>query len=286
MPSVGVPICFKPVPDDADSLDPKLSHLFSLAVPAIVEILVLMDISNPVIRSYRARFKNDPVTARKSIEWMRSCSLEPSPALEAMLAESLAALTSHELMRSDADASHKIWGLGSVLLQLLAIQHSLGEPWDLNGNTFSHIQTGLLVTSTPRGLDALHAMWLCMDPISIRSKRQLTVAQLATFDTKFKADHTVYDTPTRVAFFRRVAKSDVKNNQRASIRIKHNGLAILLAADLPQSGMPTPVKRKFDGVDVFDGRQQVKASRGSRKWQPKPTPPNVRRSSRNKARHT
>ncbi|KAJ7736622.1 hypothetical protein B0H14DRAFT_2638935 [Mycena olivaceomarginata] len=124
-----------------------------------------MDTSNPVIESHEAYFTDNLYTARKSIDWMRACSLDPTSALEAMLVEPLAALVEHPLLAQDIDAVRKIFGPGSVFLQLLAIQHSLGEAWNLNGQTFADIQTGLLLASPPSAVRGMDAMWASADPI-------------------------------------------------------------------------------------------------------------------------
>ncbi|KAJ7605158.1 hypothetical protein B0H17DRAFT_1189636 [Mycena rosella] len=280
---VRVPECFRAVPEDADSFDPKLSEAFTVAVPFIAELLVSMDASNPVIQSYQTYFKEHQYNSQTALQWMHDrCLFDPSPALDAMLTAPLAALTEHDLLRSDTTANKKIWSLGSVFLQLLAVQHSLGEAWDLNGDTFSQIQAGLLVPSSTRALAALDSMWLSIDPISIRSQRQLTVSQFLKFSEEFKARHTIYDASTRLAFYHRIAEPDAALVPPATVPITQNGRTIRFAADLP-SKIAIPLKRQFDGQDVFDGRQR-KASKGTKKWEPKPTPPGVRRSGRNRAR--
>jgi hypothetical protein len=83
-----------------------------------------MDTSNPVIESHKAYFTDNLYTTRKSIDWIRACSFDPTPALEAMLVEPLAALVEHPLLAQDIDAVQKFFGPGSVFLQLFAIQHS------------------------------------------------------------------------------------------------------------------------------------------------------------------
>ncbi|KAJ7671086.1 hypothetical protein B0H17DRAFT_1209141 [Mycena rosella] len=176
--SVRLPKCFEPVPEDVASFHPKLSQLFYLAIPSIAEILLLMDTSKHVIRSFHDFFQNTPWSTKRSIAWMKACSFDPSPALEAMMAQPLAALAEHPLMSSDNKANQKIWGPGSVFLQLLAIQHTLGENWDLNGESFSRIQAGHLTPSPPRALRAIEAMWLSVDPIPVARDAQMSLPQM------------------------------------------------------------------------------------------------------------
>ncbi|KAJ7825885.1 hypothetical protein B0H14DRAFT_2596228 [Mycena olivaceomarginata] len=199
--SVYLPISFAQVQDDGPSLDNELSYLLFLAVPSIAQLLADMDTSNPVIESHEAYFTDNLYTARKSIDWMHACSFDPTPALEAMLVEPLAALVEHPLLAQDIDAVRKIFGPGSVFLQLLAIQHSLGEAWDLNGQTFADIQTGLLLPSPPSAVRGMDAMWASADPIIVAGENQLSTAQLATFEAIFKSAHTHYFTNSSIVFY-------------------------------------------------------------------------------------
>ncbi|KAJ7857923.1 hypothetical protein B0H14DRAFT_3637438 [Mycena olivaceomarginata] len=153
-------------------------------------------------REPRGLFHGQPLhTARKSIDWMRACSFDPTPALEAMLVEPLAALVEHPLLAQDINAVRKFFGPGSVFLQLLAIQHSLGEAWDLNGQTFADIQTGLLLPSPPSAVRGMDAMWASADPIIVAGENQLSTAQLATFEAIFKSAHTHYFTNCSIVFY-------------------------------------------------------------------------------------
>jgi hypothetical protein len=120
------------VQEDSPSLDNELSYLLFLAIPSISQLLADMDTSNLVIESHKAFFTDNLYTARKSIDWMCACSFDPTPVLEEMLVEPLATLVEHPLLALDIDAVRKNFGPGSVFLQMLAIQHSLGEAWDLN----------------------------------------------------------------------------------------------------------------------------------------------------------
>ncbi|KAJ7850598.1 hypothetical protein B0H13DRAFT_2360583 [Mycena leptocephala] len=95
---------------------------------------------------------------------------------------------------------YKIFGLGSVFLQLLAIQYSHGEPWDLSGRTFSDIQQGRLVTTPPSAAGALEVMWRAVDPIYVAADNDLSTAQLATFENIFRAAHTYYVEDSSVIF--------------------------------------------------------------------------------------
>jgi hypothetical protein len=262
------------VTEDADTPDEQLSQLL-LAVPKMAQILAT-DASNPVLQHFVAHFKETPWNVEASLSWMKRCSFLPSPALEQMLVAPLAALSAHDLMRLDSEGSQKVFGPGCVLLQLLAIQHSLGEPWNLNGNTFVHIQSGCLVPSPPPCLQGRNAMWESINPLVRAFESKITTSQLVDWAEQFKAAHTAYDSMSSLVFYRRAMHSD--SGAAASmpaIHIVHKGQPILFPSDLPQA--EPQKKRVFIGKDVFDEEPGPKRHR---KYSPAPTPPGVRRSTR------
>ncbi|KAJ6465519.1 hypothetical protein C8R47DRAFT_1079299 [Mycena vitilis] len=259
---------FAQVPEDAPVLDDELARLFYLAVPTIAEILDRMDMSNPVIRSREDFFKDEPYTLKKSVVWMRSCGFDPTPALESMLEEPLAALRAHPLMRADSDDSHRmVWGPGSVFLQVLAIQHSNGEPWDLNGQTFCDVRAGRLVFSPPRALEGLTTMWLSIDPVDVATENHWSFPEVSRYEAEFR--------PCDVVFYQRLQASPPTTTP--PVRIQHNGQNILTAAGLPPDNRPP--KRELRDVEDIADVAPVKRLRGA-KYKPKPTPPGVRRSQR------
>jgi hypothetical protein len=284
--AVYLPQCFKSVPEDAESLNPPLSQLFLLAVPTIARILVTED-SNPVTRNFRDHFKEIRWSVEASLRWMRGCFFDASPALDAMLNVALDALSANELIRLDPLANQKIWGPGSVLLQLLAIQHSLDEPWNLNGETFLQIQAGRLRLSQPRAIEGLHEMWLAIDPV-VRAREienQMSTSGVVEWEARFKAAHTVFENSTDLVFYHRDGGWNPEIiPSLPAVNIGYNGRTIKLPADLPllppvkQRG----VKRPFVGEDVFGNGPAPKRRKetGSKKYEPKPTPPHARRSTR------
>ncbi|KAF8207365.1 hypothetical protein K438DRAFT_1755413 [Mycena galopus ATCC 62051] len=55
--------------------------------------------------------------------------------------------------------ARRMWGPGMILFRLLAVRRSLGEPWNLNGDSFLQIRAGNLVSAPPQAVEDLHAMW-------------------------------------------------------------------------------------------------------------------------------
>ncbi|KAF8145257.1 hypothetical protein K438DRAFT_1782092 [Mycena galopus ATCC 62051] len=213
----------QPIGEDAASLDPQLSHLFLLAVPTIAQVLAASD-AHPVLRNFKTHFKSTSWNVQASLDWMRKCSFQPSPALHQMLTPALAALSAHSLMRSDPMANRKIWGPGLILFQLLAIQHSLNEPWDLNGDTFLRIQAEDLVPSPPAVVEGLNIMWKSTDPIVRTKESQITTTEFGPLEETFKGYHAVYETSSALIFYRQEGNWTTRTHASPEpIRIQHIG---------------------------------------------------------------
>ncbi|KAF8124675.1 hypothetical protein K438DRAFT_2002537 [Mycena galopus ATCC 62051] len=275
--TVRLPECFKPVGEDAASLDPQLSQLFLLAVPMIAQILTATD-PHPVLHHFETHFKSTSWNVQASLDWMRKCLFQPSPALHQMLTPALAALSAHSLMRSDPTANRKIWGPGLILFQLLAIQRSLNEPWDLNGDTFLRIQAGILILSPPEAVEGLDAMWRSTDPIVRAKESQITTAGFGPLEETFKAAHAVYETSSTLIFYRPGGNGTPGTHPSSEpIRIQHIGRVILFSQDLPSAPKKPRKKRAFEGEDVF---QEEPKRKQAKKYLSQPTPPHARRSTR------
>ncbi|KAJ7022899.1 hypothetical protein C8F04DRAFT_1190299 [Mycena alexandri] len=294
---------FVPVSENAEPSHPDLFYLLHLAVPAIARILAEMNPSNPVIRSFRDYFQETRWKPQSSVDWMSQHSFVLNPALEAMLFNPLAMLKQHELLRSDPEANKKIFGPGSVLLQILVIQHSLGDPWNLNGATFTDIQSGHIIFTPPLSFAALDAMRGSIDVPTCRERRGSNYMQ---WQLQFDERHTSFDMSSwhALVLHHRVGSAVAGGMSAPAIRIEHDGKIISSATDLPpigpwlearrcsiavrqdildsESDDEPPRKRRASGSifssDSEDDDPQPKKKGG--KYVPKPTPPGVRRSTR------
>ncbi|KAJ7831252.1 hypothetical protein B0H13DRAFT_1915550 [Mycena leptocephala] len=263
--AIYLPQGFKSVPEDAKSLNPPLSQLFLFAVPTIARIL------------FPGSFQGNSME-RRSIPSMDEGV--PSPALDAMLKVALGMLSANELMCMDPLANQKIWGPGSVLFQLLAIQHSLDEPRNLNSETFLQIQAGRLRSSRPRAIEGLHEMEI---------ENQMSMSGVLEWEAKFKAAHTVFENSADLVFYHRDGGWNPEIiPSLPAVNIRHNGRTIKLPDDLPllPPAKQRGEKRAFVGEDVFgDGPVPKRKETGSKKYEPKPTPPHARRSTRRKKKN-
>ncbi|KAJ7182087.1 hypothetical protein C8R46DRAFT_1027892 [Mycena filopes] len=237
-------------------------------------------------------------SVKRAADCTRIHSFSPSPALDAMLFEPLAALRRHELICSDPDVQQKIFKPGSVLLQLLAIQHSLGEAWNLNGTTFSEIQSGVIALDSPAALAALTAMYGAIDPAILPRG----LPHQVTWQERFKSRHTIFESSDAMVFYRRVGPA---RDAAPPIRVDNEDQLVLVATDLPSTSAWLKAwnrnRERLEGgrhllnSDDEDAKPRRKRTRKLReprddeakqprkkgkKYVPLDTPPGVRRSGR------
>ncbi|KAJ7348563.1 hypothetical protein DFH08DRAFT_1000504 [Mycena albidolilacea] len=169
-------------------------------------------------------------------------------------------------MRSDSEANRKIWGPGSVLLQLLVVQDSIREAWNLNSDTFLRIQSGELLSSPPQAVKGLDVMWRSFDPIARAGELRMKTSKLVDWEEQFRTTHTVYEPSSSLVFYRRTADcTSVSFVPQPAVRIEHDRKPILLAQDLPSREElvgERQVKRTGDGeIELPVKRMKALATR-------------------------
>ncbi|KAJ7283204.1 hypothetical protein C8J57DRAFT_1675521 [Mycena rebaudengoi] len=188
-------------PDDPNHKNPTLTAIFDAALPLVAEILASWNNGHPVIRSFETFFieKKKHARAREADNWMRTLGLHPTPELEAVLTDPLMHLMGHDALLgiTQQECNIRVMGVGSVLFQLLAVQHELGEPLDLNGDLIEDLKDDNVVVCWPDGDAALNAMFSAIPTTSTKSG--VLVQQLLAF----KRDHTIFDKEFRPPTFRR-----------------------------------------------------------------------------------
>ncbi|KAJ7643191.1 hypothetical protein B0H17DRAFT_1148630 [Mycena rosella] len=147
-----------------DHENPALAAIFIEAIPQVVEILHAFQHTHPIIDHVNKYFANKPVQARrqKLAEWMAAFGLVSTPELDAVLQPVLEVLLVHAHLADlpESDRNERVMGVGSALLQLLAVQDQLKEPLNLNGDLLNDFLDGRVVhcsSDGDRGLDAMFA---------------------------------------------------------------------------------------------------------------------------------
>jgi hypothetical protein len=206
-------------PDDPGHKNPALTSIFDAAIPQLVEILADWNNLHPVIASFNEYFagKKKHLRSREASHWMDTLGLVLTPELEAVLTEPLIRLIDHPalLRLTEEECQTRVMGVGSVLLQILAVQHELGEPLNLNGDLIEDLKDESVVACLADGEEALNAMFSAITSQSMRSD-DLVQQMLA-----FKRDHTIFDDelrpptlPARPAFLFSSNEADSSPNKR------------------------------------------------------------------------
>ncbi|KAJ7267745.1 hypothetical protein C8J57DRAFT_1228367 [Mycena rebaudengoi] len=94
------------------------------------------------------------------------------PQLEVVLTDPLMHLMGHDMLLgiTQQECNIKVVGVGSVLFQLLAVQHKLQEPLDLNGDLIEDLKNDTVVACRPNGEAALNAMFSAIPTTSMKSE--------------------------------------------------------------------------------------------------------------------
>ncbi|KAJ7137063.1 hypothetical protein C8R44DRAFT_948832 [Mycena epipterygia] len=192
--------------------------IFREALPCIAKILVDFDHGHPTVASFNRFF-----TGKKKIErhrdaghWMGTLGLVPTPELEAVALPILDALLSHEMLSNlmESERNMRVMGVGSALLQLLAVQKELDEPYNLNGDLIVDLQDLAVVPCPYDGGKALEAMF---GAIPLQSSDSGIILQQML---KFNRDHTIFDAGFRPPTFRRDFSSQFEPSKAIPITLK------------------------------------------------------------------
>ncbi|KAJ6567537.1 hypothetical protein B0H10DRAFT_1965317 [Mycena sp. CBHHK59/15] len=146
--------------------NPHLSAIFEWAVTPLSLILAHFEDSHPVIK-------------KVSVDWLGCFHLYPTPELECLILTAQQRLIIHPNLAElpGFERNEHICGVGSALLQILAIQDQLGEPLNLNSDTIHDLM------DSSQGQKAL---------------------------VRFNADHVTYDWMLRPPIFCHVKPSGTK----------------------------------------------------------------------------
>ncbi|KAJ7307927.1 hypothetical protein DFH08DRAFT_824012 [Mycena albidolilacea] len=226
-PLGGASYFFKPIgtiflpfytkPDDPGHKNPVLTSIFNAAIPQLVGILADWNNLHPVIASFNEYFSGQKkhLHSREASHWMDTLGLALTPELEAVLTDPLIRLIDHPalLRLTEEECQRRVMGVGSVLLQILAVQHELGEPLNLNGDLIEDLKDESVVACLADGDEALNAIFSI---ISTSTRLDAFVQQMLAF----KRDHTMFNEELRPPLFRRDRPSYFPPTKPIPVQIK------------------------------------------------------------------
>ncbi|KAJ6458365.1 hypothetical protein C8R47DRAFT_1227106 [Mycena vitilis] len=181
--------------------NPALAAIFDAAEPRIAKILARFSSNHPVVANFETYFggKKTIARSRDAEKWLRHCQLITNPELDAVLEPGLGGLMNHPGLKHIPlpERSERVPGVGSVLLQLLAIQHELDEPLNLNGDLLGDLLDDRVVHCPNDGEEGLEAMFAVTAGASQVAGRML----------RFRAQHAIYDDEYRPPTYHRLERS-------------------------------------------------------------------------------
>ncbi|KAF7341464.1 hypothetical protein MVEN_01883700 [Mycena venus] len=152
--------------------------------------------------------------------WIESCGLPFNPELEAVLQPVLATLMTHPSLAHLAreEANQRIFGVGSALLQLLAVQHELRELFNLNGDLLGDLKDERVISCPYDGDEALEMMFSLVSGELVDMSKGLL---------RFKAKYAVWDNDYRPLTFRRDDESRVESTEPVLVTVKRTAAQVI-----------------------------------------------------------
>ncbi|KAJ6463160.1 hypothetical protein C8R47DRAFT_1225277 [Mycena vitilis] len=190
--------------------DHPLHAIFAGAVSRLSVVLADFHPAHPVVQAYTQFFGPKTSSARdtEAAQWLSNLRLSPTPELESLMQGPMQELLGRVVFKvGPTERRRRVLSVGSALLQLLAIQHELGEELNLNGETFEDLLDGSIVPKNIDGSKALEAMFLSTNPLELKHRRRWDLVKFSQHMSKFHAAHTVYDPALRPPRFERLSPS-------------------------------------------------------------------------------
>ncbi|KAK6988914.1 hypothetical protein R3P38DRAFT_3438883 [Favolaschia claudopus] len=189
--------------------DHVLVEIFDAALPALVKLLTAFPRDHPVIDSYNEFFVDRPEDHRDSqdriAQWLPAGPSVPSAELIALLVQPTEKLwEARPAAVSNDEWNRRILGVGTTLLQLLAIQHELEEPLNLNGDMFLDLVEEDVTTAHDEVAEAHHAMVLALNLKVLRHRKYWDQAEFSRHLEHFEEHHTAFDRTYRPATYHRI----------------------------------------------------------------------------------
>ncbi|KAJ7242334.1 hypothetical protein C8J57DRAFT_1244203 [Mycena rebaudengoi] len=148
----------------------------------------------------------------------------------------------------------RVLTVGRVMLQLLAIQHKLEEPLNLNGDTFEELREGSIRQVNLEASEAFQTMLVATKPKQLTHKKYWDREAFGEFTSDLYDGHTVFDLAYRPNMYRRIRPLEARRPR--------------VAIDIPSSTEDDEIKtrRREDSEEDEDtpAPKRQAASRGLR----------------------
>ncbi|KAJ7878454.1 hypothetical protein B0H13DRAFT_2346517 [Mycena leptocephala] len=211
--------------------------IFTAAIPPVTKILAAFDITHPVVADFMQHFQGKkPAERRRGIsDWMDRFDLVPTPELEEVLTRPLIALLGQKALSqlSEEERNDRVFGVGSTLLQMSAVQKELNEPLNLDGDMLDDLLMHRVVRCRNDVHMALNEMFAATRLPHVKTG-EMTRELLA-----FKNAHTIYDPDFRPPIFSREAPSMASPTKPILVALKRKA-----GTEAEVDGEKEPKRRK------------------------------------------
>lgn len=189
-------------PGEPHKFRDELTARYDTIIPALGALLARLDApdivaTNPVARSWSNWLRKCTVAQKRSAaqNWAASLPFDADTQVIDLLDDPLAQLLALPALSdlSRSDQYDRVCGPGAVFLQLVAIQHELGEDSSLDGTLLDELDQGVIARPTVAYRKVLTKMWSSIDPLELKLERNWSFEQLNSYQIDFDRNHIVYD---------------------------------------------------------------------------------------------
>ncbi|KAJ7616049.1 hypothetical protein FB45DRAFT_1035209 [Roridomyces roridus] len=174
--------------------DHPLVNIFDAAFEPLSRLLTSFPDDHPVIQVYRDFFPDGAPGEYDENEWLGRLMLpEPLPQVTALMKGPLELLKERIPVPNKRERRLRALTVGRAMLQILAIQHDLDEPLNLNGDIYEDIINQRIARHRMEEKDALRVMYLATKPPQLHHARFWDRAAVADGVADFFQDHQVAD---------------------------------------------------------------------------------------------
>ncbi|KAJ6470765.1 hypothetical protein C8R47DRAFT_1325125 [Mycena vitilis] len=141
---------------------------------------------HPVVLSYNLFFMDAP-------EGDRDARVQEADS-NALMQRPLKKLEDFRVLAVPGRERHyRVIGVGQAMLQILALQHELEEPLDLNGDTFEDLVDKDIFPVTMQAHHAIYAMFRATNPKQLRHKKHWDSSSFNKAAKQFSNTHAIVD---------------------------------------------------------------------------------------------
>ncbi|KAJ7132733.1 hypothetical protein C8R46DRAFT_1235681 [Mycena filopes] len=218
------------------------NQIFDTAVGPLAKLLVEFPDEHPAVSSYMLFFADQPDEwEERHIEnWSPKRLTDPHHELVALMAEPLTQLQDFKIVAVPGrERRRRVLTVGRAMLQLLAIQHELGEPLNLNGDMFEDIVDGSIEAIDSEHYAARRTMLIGTKPKVLSHNKHWNLQRFVDYAEDVINNHIILDPDYRPALHRRV---DPPESRRPPI-------TLIVAATSSRDEFPAKTRRRSNSDD-------------------------------------